>query len=91
MNYFNIQPITINTSPFKTSTANAVKWSVSNIERNANSAQCLCIFLNIDDNVENILYSWPIIIPKNILDQWLDDSIIDDYICSTSNGLIIKI
>lgn len=92
MNYFNIQPITINTSPFETSTANAVSWNVSNVIRHTDSAPCVCTFLNIDNN-DNIisLYNWNIEIPENILNQWLDDSVIDDYICSTSNGLLVKI
>lgn len=91
MNYFNIQPITINTSPFETSTANAVKWLVSYLERSANTAQCTCKLLYIGTDEGKELYTWTIDIPEDVLNQWLDDSVIDDYICSTSNGLLVKI
>lgn len=82
-NYFYIQPITINISPFETTEVNAIKWSVLNLKRNAETAVCSCGFLNLTLDTTNSYYNWKISIPKSVLDQWLDDSVIDDYICTT--------
>lgn len=89
--YFNIQPITFSVSPFETKTANAIEWIIGPISRAESSTSCTCNFLYTDDNSpSNItqLYSWTIPIPGNILNQWLDDSVIDDYICSTDSRFI---
>ena len=89
-NYFNIQPITINISPFETATANAVRWIVNSIPRGTSTAECVCTFININDTSFSDLYFWNLYLPEDILNQWLDDSVIDDYIVSSSNGLIVK-
>jgi len=89
-NYFYIQPITINISPFETATANAVRWVVSGLPRGTSTAECVCTFMDVTGEGISDLYFWNLSIPKDILDQWLDDSVIDDYIILTSNGIIVK-
>lgn len=81
MNYFNIEPITLNVSPFETKTVNCISWKVANLERGADSAFCFCSLLTAPNT--NPAYTWRISIPKSVLDLWLEDSVIDDYICST--------
>lgn len=81
MNYFNIEPITVNVSPFETKQAIAIQWTVLRLERNSVSAICVCSLLKSPQAPP--IYTWHIDIPKSILDQWLDDSVIDNYICST--------
>ena len=86
MNYFNIQPITLNVSPFETKEINAIQWIILNLPRNGDSANCQCGLLNTDDGI--LYYTWMISIPKSVLDLWLEDSVIDDYICSTDSRFI---
>lgn len=83
MNYFNIQPITLNVSPFETKEINAIQWKVINLSRNAENASCICGFMDTTTDSVNPYYTWIISIPKSVLDLWLEDSVIDDYICST--------
>lgn len=86
MNYFNIQPITIYTTPFESIQVNAIEWNIKNLYRNGDFALCAC---RIMDNITGAgSFSWNIEIPKSVLDQWLDDSVIDDYICSTDSRFI---
>lgn len=80
-NYFYIQPITINVSPFETAEVNAIEWCVNHLYRGVESAACRCTLLNTQQ--ASRYYSWAITIPQSVLDQWLDDSVIDDYICTT--------
>jgi len=81
--YFEIQPITVNISPFDPpAEVNAIGWDIPYIERGATSAGCGCYMLNTA-NPENVIYNWSVQIPGSVLNQWLDDSVIDDYICST--------
>jgi hypothetical protein len=89
MNYFNIEPLTINVTPFETATANAITWKVNELPRGAQSARCMCSLVNTD-NMNRTLYGWSLKIPYSILSQWLDDSVIDDYIIDSSNGRFVK-
>jgi hypothetical protein len=88
--YFNIEPITINVTPFQTATANAIKWRVASLERNAQSARCMCTLFNSANSIKP-LYNWSITIPFSVLSQWLDDSVIDDFIVENSNGQFVKL
>jgi len=38
-----------------------------------------------------MLYSYTLFIPKSVLEVWLDDSVIDQFIIDNSNGLFVKI
>lgn len=92
MNYFNIKETTVSTSPFTSITANAIRWVISSMPRGTQVAECNCvlIFVNLDGSIDDLLYCYNVMIPKTILDEWLDDSVIDDYIISESNGLFEK-
>lgn len=83
-NYFEIEPISISTSPFDTITVNAISWSVMGYYRHAANADCICIMHSLSGNsLSAPLYTWRISLPNDILSRWLDDSVVDDYICTT--------
>lgn len=83
-NYFEIEPISVSTSPFETTTVNAISWTVSSYSRHASTADCLCIMHTLSGNVLSVpIYYWKISLPNDILSRWLDDSVVDDYICTT--------
>lgn len=87
MNYFEIQPIkiTIN-NPFDYKTIKAIKWTAINVPRGSNEPSVFnCILIDQDD-VE--VYNWQMNVSKTVVDQWLDDYIIDDYICSTDSRFV---
>jgi hypothetical protein len=86
MDYFNIQPITISLSPFETAEVNAIRWSITHLDRGATEALINCALF--DDQGLPGSYTWVIPVPKSILDQWLDDVVIDNYICSTDTRFI---
>lgn len=92
MNYFNIKQAIVNVSPFETITANAIRWVISNMSRGTQVAEanCVLIYVNQDGSINDMLYCYNLTIPKSVLDVWLDDSVIDDYIISQSNGLFEK-
>jgi len=80
MNYFNIQPIEITIyTPFNYKTITSIKWTAISVPRGSESSTFNCILVDTDGSD---VYNWQVEIPKNIIDQWLDDSVIDDYICS---------
>lgn len=89
--YLRIQPIQI---PYfgGSKTANAISWSCSTLERGATSARLFCELVNIDDN--NLSDFYPTVhgfsmeVPNNILQNWLDDSIIDDFVLTYSSDFI---
>jgi hypothetical protein len=92
MQYFKIQETTVATSPFETARVNAIRWVVGNIPRNASVADlnCTLIYVHPDDTIDDMLYSYVLYLPKSVLDIWLDDGVIDDYIITESNGSFIK-
>jgi hypothetical protein len=91
MNNFKITQTTINKNPFESQEVNAVRWSVDSIARGATVANCNVALLKIDeDDAVQEVYFFTILIPENILNAWLDDSVIDDFICQSSNGLFVK-
>jgi hypothetical protein len=92
MNYFSINPVTVNISPFQEIETNAVRWVVGNIPRDADTAElsCTLIFVNTDGSINDMLYSYTLFLPKSILSTWLDDSVIDQFIIDNSNGLFVK-
>jgi hypothetical protein len=89
-NYFNIEPLTINVTPFETATADAIKWRVFELERSTQSARCMCQLINSSDPKRN-LYGGGLEIPYSILSTWLDDSVIDDFIIESSDGKFVKL
>lgn len=93
MRYFLIQPVTINTTPFVELSVNAIRWVVGSIPRGAETTELNVTLMNInsDNEITDMIYSYVLFIPKNILDVWLDDSVIDDFIISESKGLFTKI
>lgn len=93
MRYFNIQTITITTSPFSQSDVNAIRWVVDTLPRGTETAQLnvSLMFVNSQGEINDMIYNYVLYIPKNILDQWLDDVVIDDFIVAESNGLFVKI
>lgn len=93
MIYFKIQPVNLPLSPFETKTANAITWLVSNIVRDADAAEliCTCLLIDTDGNPLERVYQYSIPVPKSVLSTWLDDSVIDDYIISQSNGTFVKV
>jgi hypothetical protein len=91
MNYFSIEPITINLTPFETSSADAIRWEISNIERGATSAVVSC-FLIDSRSVDRSFYTWNLIIPQDTLSQWSPnqtDYVIDNFIVNSSNGVFV--
>lgn len=88
MNYFNIEPITISISPFQTKEVNAIQWIVLTLPRGTPTAKANCSFLNTNENSNIPLFTWQLDIPNSILSQWLEDTVIDDYICSTDTRLV---
>lgn len=88
--YFKIQPITIATSPFETKEVNAIEWIITSVQRGVSSALIICNLASVDEteNVIDRCYEWRTLVPNNILSQWLDDSVIDNYICSLDSRFI---
>jgi hypothetical protein len=90
-NYLRIQPIEI---PYfgGSKTANAIFWSCSNLERASNSARLFCELVYVDDNNPSdftpTVYGFSMEVPDNILQTWLDDSIIDDFVLTYSPEFI---
>jgi len=92
MTYFNIEPTTINTTPFDEVMVNAIRWIVASIPRGIESTICDCTLMYVDSEGEitDNIYFYNLPIPKNVLDVWLEDEVIDNYIIEQSNGLFIK-
>lgn len=79
--------------------ANAIFWAVMGIDRDGEQAELQGSLLNIytreipDENgvlqtiefVSPVLENFQIMVPKEILDIWGPDSVIDDFIISVSN------
>jgi hypothetical protein len=93
MSYFDINPVVVNTSPFEQVETNAIRWVVGAIPRSADTAELYCtlIFVNQDGSINDMLYSYTLFIPKSVLEVWLDDSVIDQFIIDNSNGLFVKL
>lgn len=87
MNYFEIQPVqlTIN-NPFDFKNIVAIKWAAINVPRGSSEPSTFNCIL-VDDRQTDV-YNWQIQIPSNVIDTWLDDSIIDDYICLTDSRFV---
>lgn len=86
MNYFQIQPIQIPiNNPFDFKTIIAIKWVATNVPRGSMDSTFICIL--VDQNQTEV-YNWQIQIPSNIINTWLDDSVIDDYICTTDSRFV---
>lgn len=91
MNFFRIQSTTINTNPFETKTTNAIRWQVDAIARGATSANLNVTLLFVDQQDQIVeVYFYTLTIPEAVLNVWLDDSVIDDFIVDSSNGMFIK-
>jgi len=87
MNYFNIQPIEISiNNPFDFKNIIAIKWTAIDVSRGNNDPSTFNCIL-VDENYIDV-YNWQIRIPANIINTWLDDTIIDDYICSTDSRFV---
>lgn len=87
MNYFNIQPIEISiNNPFDFKIINAIKWNAINVPRGSSEPSTFNCILVDENNID--VYCWQIQIPGNIVDTWLDDSIIDNYICSIDSRFV---
>lgn len=86
-NYFYIQPINISiNTPFDYQNVRAISWIATQISRGGTLPSIFKCDL-LDYNL-NSIYTWDINIPQDIIDQWLDDSVIDNYICSTDSRLV---
>lgn len=92
MNYFNIIETAVSISPFEQITVNAIRWVIGSMPRATDTAEASCtlIFVNQDGTINDMLYSYNLFIPKSVLDIWLNDSVIDDYIIQQSNGVFQK-
>ena len=92
MKYLRIKETEIPISPFKKVKINAIQWVVTSLFRGAERVElvCSCVFLNEDIPVISEPYSYVLYVPKEVLDIWLDDSVIDDFIISESNGVFEK-
>lgn len=87
MNYFNIQPITISiNNPFDFKTITAIRWNAAYVPRGSNEVSIFKCAL-LDENQADAYY-WDIQIPPTVISQWLDDSVIDDYICSLDSRFV---
>ena len=93
MIYFKVQPVDLSISPFQTKTVNAIMWTVKGVVRDADVAEldCVCLLVDTDGNPLERVYEYSIPVPKTILSTWLDDSVIDNYIISQSNGTFVKV
>ena len=86
-NYFNIQPITISVNtPFDFKTITAIRWAASYVPRGPYESSIFKCAL-LDQNQVDVYY-WDLQIPPTVIEQWLDDSVIDDYICSTDSRFV---
>lgn len=92
MKYFEITETDINVSPFEQVAVNAIRWVVGAIPRGTETAELNVSLMYIDASGEvfDMLYNYVLFIPKTILDQWLDDSVIDDFIIAESQGLFTR-
>jgi hypothetical protein len=101
VNYLRIQPITLS-GIIDDETVNAIFWSCQNLVRGGDKAKLLCEMVNIsnqdyiDENgdsqirefISNTLFHFEMEIPKNILESWLDDSVIDNFVLTYSPKFI---
>lgn len=92
MRYFKIKETEIPITPFKKVKVNAVQWIVTNLSRGAEIAElvCSCLYIDGNDLITSDPYSYVLYIPKETLDIWMEDSVIDDFIITESNGLFEK-
>jgi hypothetical protein len=96
--YLKIKPIySVSTDvyPF----ANAIIWNCYNIYKNAETADLRCEMVNVstqilpdnDGNPQTVEFISPVlsgfdmVVPKNILDSWGPDDIIDDFVLTYSS------
>lgn len=92
--YLKIQPIQIQNFGQPTKTANAITWTCPGLDRNATSARVFCELSYIDPaetepkDFYPVQHSFVMEIPKSILDIWLDDSVIDDFVLTYSTDFI---
>jgi hypothetical protein len=89
MNYFPIKETTIFINPFEQITVNGIRWIIASMPRSAEItlANCTLIYVDEDGNIFDNLYFYNLPIPKNVLDVWLNDEVIDNYIIENSQGL----
>lgn len=87
MNYFNIQPIEISiNNPFDFKNIVAIKWAAINVPRGSTEPSTFnCIM--VDENQTDV-YNWQIQVPTTVIETWLDDTVIDDYICSLDTRFV---
>lgn len=92
MDYFKILRTSVATSPFTQVDVNAIRWVVGSMPRGAEVADlnCTLIYVHDDGTIDDLLFSYVLYVPSSVLNTWLDDSVIDDYIIAESNGMFIK-
>jgi len=87
MNYFEIQPIEISiNNPFDFKNIVAIKWTAIDVPRGDNNPSTFNCIL-VDENQIDV-YNWQIQIPATVVNTWLDDSVIDNYICSIDSRFV---
>lgn len=92
-NYLKIQPIVLN-GLIEDKTVNSIFWTCQYLERNATSANLLCELAYVPDGapVDGEIYpsisTFLMQVPSSILETWLDDSVIDDYVLTYSPKFI---
>lgn len=74
--------------------ANAITWNSSELERGATSATIFCKLVYIDPSETEVKNFYPTIhafmleVPSDVLNNWLDDSVIDDFILASSSDFV---
>lgn len=92
--YLKIQPIQISNFGKQPKTVNAITWNCSSLERNTSSAILFCelAFIDPQDAEEKDFYpthhTFTMEVPKEVLDLWGDDSVIDDFVLTYSSDFI---
>lgn len=84
MYYINIKPIQF--GEFQEKTANAITWTVGEIQRNAQSAIAFCGIINIKaDGSSEQVSTFIVNLDYDTLQAWgADDSVIDDVVLAYS-------
>jgi hypothetical protein len=83
-NYIEIEPIIIGLND---EVYNAITWTVNGLDRLGTYAIANYKLFNIANPNQYLWYT--LTIPQDVLEIWLDDSVIDDYIIASNDKFIV--
>lgn len=84
LNYIEIEPIVIGLND---EVYNAITWTVNGLIRHGTYAVANYKLFNIANPNQCLWYD--LVIPQEVLELWLDDSVIDDYIIASNNKFVV--